>query len=56
MKFGVFCDVALCSHVELDQRFRGAHCLLHQGLIMINNIFFLNMCISRHMCTFFSHY
>jgi hypothetical protein len=30
MKFGVFSDVALCSHVEIDLRFRGAYCLHHQ--------------------------
>jgi hypothetical protein len=30
MKFGVFWDVAPCSHAEVDQRFRGAYCLHHQ--------------------------
>jgi hypothetical protein len=24
-------DVAPCSHVEVDRRFRGAYCLHHQG-------------------------
>jgi hypothetical protein len=27
----VFWDVAPCSHVEVDRRFRGAYCLHHQG-------------------------
>jgi hypothetical protein len=27
MKFRVFWDVAPCSHVEVDRRFRGAYCL-----------------------------
>jgi hypothetical protein len=31
MKFRVFWDVAPCSHIELDRRFRGAYCLHHQG-------------------------
>jgi hypothetical protein len=31
MKFTVFWDVAPCSHVEVDRRFRGAYCLHHQG-------------------------
>jgi hypothetical protein len=26
MKFRVFWDVAPCSHVQVDQRFRGVHC------------------------------
>jgi hypothetical protein len=26
LKFRVFWDVALCSHVEVDQRVRGAYC------------------------------
>jgi hypothetical protein len=30
MKFRVFRDVAPCSHVEVDRRFRGAYCLHHQ--------------------------
>jgi hypothetical protein len=30
-KFIVFWDVKPCSHVEVDQRFRGAYCLHHQG-------------------------
>jgi hypothetical protein len=29
MKFRVFWDVATCSHVEVDRRFRGAYCLHH---------------------------
>jgi hypothetical protein len=29
MKFGVFLDVAPSSHVEVDERFRGAYCLHH---------------------------
>jgi len=33
MKFRVFWDVAPCSHVEVDQRFRGAYCLHGQGLV-----------------------
>jgi hypothetical protein len=31
MDFRVFWDVALCSHVEVDRRFRGAYCLHYQG-------------------------
>jgi hypothetical protein len=27
----VFCDVAPCSLLETDKRFRGAYCLHHQG-------------------------
>jgi hypothetical protein len=34
MKFRVFWDVAPCSHVEFDRRFRGAYCVHHQGLMM----------------------
>jgi hypothetical protein len=30
MKFRVFWDIAPCSHVEVDRRFRGAHCLQHR--------------------------
>jgi hypothetical protein len=30
MKFRVFWDVAPCSHVDVDRRFRGAYCLHHQ--------------------------
>jgi hypothetical protein len=30
MKMTVFWDVALCSLVEIDRRFRGAYCLHHQ--------------------------
>jgi hypothetical protein len=29
MKFRVFWDVASCSHIEVDQCFRGADCLHH---------------------------
>jgi hypothetical protein len=35
-------DVAPCSHVEVDRRFRGAYCLHHQG-----NFFFLFLNIKR---------
>jgi hypothetical protein len=35
LKFGVFWDVAPCSHVEDDQRFRGSYCLHHQGESLI---------------------
>jgi hypothetical protein len=31
MKFRVFWDVLLCSKIDVDQRFRGACCLHHQG-------------------------
>jgi hypothetical protein len=31
LKFRVFCDVAPCSHVEVNRRFRGEYCLHHQG-------------------------
>jgi hypothetical protein len=29
--FWVFLDIAPCSHVEVDRRFRGAYYLYHQG-------------------------
>jgi hypothetical protein len=31
MKFRVFWDVAPCSHVEVDRRFRGGNCLHYYG-------------------------
>jgi hypothetical protein len=31
MKMTVFCDVAPCSLVETDRRFRDSYCLHHQG-------------------------
>jgi hypothetical protein len=31
MKFRVLWDVALCSHIEVDRRFRGEYCFHHQG-------------------------
>jgi len=31
MMFRVFWDVAPCSHIEVDLRFRGAYCLHRQG-------------------------
>jgi hypothetical protein len=31
LKFRVFCDVAPCSLVGVDRRFRGAYCLSHQS-------------------------
>jgi hypothetical protein len=31
MKFRVFWDVAPCSQVDVDRRFRGAYCLHLQG-------------------------
>jgi hypothetical protein len=31
MKFRVFWDVVLCSHVEVDQHFRDAYCLHHRS-------------------------
>jgi hypothetical protein len=30
----VFCNVALCSQVDFDRRFRGAYLLHHQGAII----------------------
>jgi hypothetical protein len=35
MKMAVFWDVAPCSLVDTDRRFRGAYCLHHQGLITL---------------------
>jgi hypothetical protein len=29
LEFRAFCDVAPCSHVEVDRRFRGAYSLRH---------------------------
>jgi hypothetical protein len=40
MKFRVFWDVAPCSHVEVDQRFGGAYCLHHQGILMMEAVNF----------------
>jgi hypothetical protein len=31
IKFTVFWDVALCSHVEVDRCFRSAYCFHHQS-------------------------
>jgi hypothetical protein len=31
MKMIAFTEIALCSLVEVDRRFRGAYCLHHQG-------------------------
>jgi hypothetical protein len=31
MKFRVFWDVLSCSQIDVDQHFRGAYCLHHQG-------------------------
>jgi hypothetical protein len=31
MKMAVFWDVALCSLVEIDLSFKGAHCFHHQA-------------------------
>jgi hypothetical protein len=33
MNMTVFWDVAPCSLVEIDRRFRGAYCLYHQGRV-----------------------
>jgi hypothetical protein len=35
MKMAVFWDFAPCSMVEIDQRFRGAYCLHHQGGVTV---------------------
>jgi hypothetical protein len=35
MKFRVFWDIAPCSDVEVDRRFRGAYCLNHQGDVLM---------------------
>jgi hypothetical protein len=37
-KMTVFWDVAPCSFVEIDRRFRGAYCLQHQGSKHIWNV------------------
>jgi hypothetical protein len=31
MKMGIFLDVAPCSLVDTNRRFRGAYCFHHQG-------------------------
>jgi hypothetical protein len=31
LQFIVFWDVAPCSHVEVDRRFKGAYCVHYQG-------------------------
>jgi hypothetical protein len=33
--FRVFWDLAPCSHVGVNRRFRGAHCLHHQAIIAV---------------------
>jgi hypothetical protein len=35
MKFRAFWDVAPCSHVEVDRRFRGTYCLHHQVIALM---------------------
>jgi hypothetical protein len=32
-----FCDVVLCSLVEVDRRFRGSYCLHHQDTAAVRN-------------------
>jgi hypothetical protein len=39
IKFRVFWNVAPCSQVDVDRRFRGVYCLHHQGLAL--NFMFL---------------
>jgi hypothetical protein len=39
MKFRVFWDVALCSHVDVERGFRGAYCLHHQGDVTTRRYF-----------------
>jgi hypothetical protein len=36
MKMAVFWDVAPCSLLDIDRRFRGAYCLHHQGDALIS--------------------
>jgi hypothetical protein len=38
MKMAVFLDVAPCSLVEIDRRFRGAYCLHHQGGLVVTAV------------------
>jgi hypothetical protein len=38
MKLRVFWDIAPCSHVEVDRRFRGAYCLHHQWALMMETV------------------
>jgi hypothetical protein len=38
MKTTVFCDIALCSLVEVYRRFRGAYCLGHEDALMVEAV------------------
>jgi hypothetical protein len=37
----VVCDVALCSLVDIDRRFRAAYCFRHQGTLMTETGIFI---------------
>jgi hypothetical protein len=45
LKLTVFRDVAPCSPVEIDRRFRGACCLHHQGDVEMLSLFRVCRCI-----------
>jgi hypothetical protein len=38
LKFRVFWDVAPCSHVEADRRFRGAYCVLRLAALLMEAV------------------
>jgi hypothetical protein len=38
MKMKAFRDIAPCSHVEVDRRFRGAYSLHHQFALMMETV------------------
>jgi hypothetical protein len=41
MKMTLFWDVAKCSLVEIDRRFRDAYCLLYQGATSQRTVIFI---------------
>jgi hypothetical protein len=38
MKMAAFCDIAPCSLVEVDRRFRGAYCHHQYGALMMEAV------------------
>jgi hypothetical protein len=48
MKFRVFWDVAPCSHVEVDRRFRGGNCLHYHG-DETSRLFVFSFCQSKQL-------
>jgi hypothetical protein len=49
MKFRVFWDIAPCSHVEVDQNFRGAYCLVMEAVHTSETSVNFNMTMQRYI-------